>query len=263
MCVLWCLIFLRRSCFKRKKIRKIQNFNHFTYLFASPKICTSYKLSVRFCVMFNKRAGGFYRGRKPRGEAKWPYTPIKPDPRVYWTTSKTFREKRVSMELITMTLLWTLEISIQKKHHVWNYYVRKSNLIRVSKLSSLRTTLTEEDIASCSRAFRKPKNAEEERKLIESGTPKSTIPLKKYSLRRFFWNGRMVCKQKSSTRALRIHNWQVLSVRLRANGRNNSQHCSANNVGSRCVCVGSSVQTDITTPINIGTCSALWEGYNP
>ena len=39
---------------------------------------------------------------------------------------------------------------------------------------SLRTTLTEEDIASCSRAFRKPKNAEEERKLIENGTPKST-----------------------------------------------------------------------------------------
>ena len=28
--------------------------------------------------------------------------------------------------------------------------------------------LTEEDMASCSRAFRKPKNAEEERNLIES-----------------------------------------------------------------------------------------------
>ena len=69
------------------------------------------------------------------------------------------------------------------------------------------TTLTEEDIASCSRAFRKPKNAEEERKLIENGTPKSTIPLKK-------WNGRMAGKQKSSTRTLRIHNWQVLSASL-------------------------------------------------
>ena len=55
-----------------------------------------------FCVKFNKRVGVFY-------------TPIKHDPRVYWTTSKTFLEKRVSMELITMTLLWTLEISIQKK----------------------------------------------------------------------------------------------------------------------------------------------------
>ena len=46
--------------------------------------------------MFNKRVGVLY-------------TLIKHDPRVYWTTSKTFLEKRVSMELITMTLLWTLE----------------------------------------------------------------------------------------------------------------------------------------------------------
>ena len=50
--------------------------------------------------------------------------------------------------------------------------------------------------------------------LIENGTSKSTIPLKKYSLKNVFWNGRMVGKQKSSTRALRIHNWQVLSVTL-------------------------------------------------
>ena len=50
--------------------------------------------------------------------------------------------------------------------------------------------------------------------LIENGTLKSTIPLKKYSLKKVFWNGRMVGKQKSSTRALRIHNWQVLSVTL-------------------------------------------------
>ena len=63
---------------------------------------------------------------------------------------------------------------------------------------------------SCSRAFRKPKNAVEERKLIENGTPKSAIPLKK----EFFWNDRMVRKQKSSTRALRIHNWQVLKATL-------------------------------------------------
>ena len=73
----------------------------------------------------------------------------------------------------------------------------------------------------------------------------------------------MVGKQKSSTRALRIHNWLVLSVRLRANGRNNSQHCYANNVGMCCVCVGSGVQTDATTPNNVGTCNASWEGYNP
>ena len=75
-------------------------------------------------------------------------------------------------------------------------------------------TLTEQDIPSCSRAFQKPKYAEEERELIENGTSKSTIPLKKYSLKKFFWNPRMVGKQKSSTRALRIHNWQVLSATL-------------------------------------------------
>ena len=27
--------------------------------------------------------------------------------------------------------------------------------------------------------------------------------------------------------------------------------------------VGSGVQTDATTPNNVGTCSASWEGYNP
>ena len=58
-------------------------------------------------------------------------------------------------------------------------------------------------MASCSRAFRKPKNPGEERKLVENGTPKATFPLKKYSLKKNFWNGRMVRKQKSSTRALR------------------------------------------------------------
>ena len=42
----------------------------------------------------------------------------------------------------------------------------------------------------------------------------STIPLKKYSLKKIFWNGRLVGKQKSSIRALRIHNWQVLSATL-------------------------------------------------
>ena len=33
-------------------------------------------------------------------------------------------------------------------------------------------------------------------------------------------------------------------------------------VGSCCVRVGSGVQTDATTPSNVGTCSASWEGYN-
>ena len=38
--------------------------------------------------------------------------------------------------------------------------------------------LTEEDTASCSRAFRKPKSAEEERNLIENAIPKSTRAVK-------------------------------------------------------------------------------------
>ena len=54
-----------------------------------------------------------------------------------------------------------------------------------------------------------------------------------------------------------------LDVRLRANGLNNSQHCWRNNGGSCCVRVGSGVQTDATTPNNIGTSGASWEGYNP
>ena len=31
----------------------------------------------------------------------------------------------------------------------------------------------------------------------------------------------------------------------------------------RACCIGSGVQTDATTPNNVGTCSASWEGYNP
>ena len=54
-----------------------------------------------------------------------------------------------------------------------------------------------------------------------------------------------------------------IALRLRANGRNNSQRCCSNNVGSCCVRVGSGVQTDATTRNNVGTSSASWEGYNP
>ena len=60
-----------------------------------------------------------------------------------------------------------------------------------------------------------------------------------------------------------LYNLQFQAFRLRANGRNNSQHCWRNNVGSCCVRVGSGVQTDATTSNNVGTCSASWEGYNP
>ena len=48
-------------------------------------------------------------------------------------------------------------------------------------------------MASCFRAFRKPKNPEEEwKKKMENGTPKATIALKKYSLKKKFWDSRMV-----------------------------------------------------------------------
>ena len=57
--------------------------------------------------------------------------------------------------------------------------------------------------------------------------------------------------------------WFSCYLKLRANGRNNSQHCWANNDGRCCVRIGDCVQTDATTPNNVGTCSASWEGYNP
>ena len=58
--------------------------------------------------------------------------------------------------------------------------------------------------------------------------------------------------------------WSVpCYLKLRAKGRNNSQHCWVNNVGRCCVRVGDSVQKDATTPNNAGTCSTSWEGYIP
>lgn len=56
------------------------------------------------------------------------------------------------------------------------------------------------------------KSAEEERKLMENGTPKSKS--EKVVFNKHFCNGRMVVKQKCSTQALLIHNWQVLSATL-------------------------------------------------
>ena len=51
--------------------------------------------------------------------------------------------------------------------------------------------------------------------------------------------------------------WELLRLCWQwcANGRNSSQNCSANNVGSCCVRVGSGVQTDATTPNIVKTCS--------
>ena len=50
----------------------------------------------------------------------------------------------------------------------------------------------------------------------------------------------MRCASRDFLRQMRSY------LRLRANGRNNSQHCCANNVGSCCVRVGSSVRKGCT-----------------
>ena len=74
------------------------------------------------------------------------------------------------------------------------------------------------------------------------------------------------CKQTQQLPTLlRQQCWELLRAcwQWSANGYNNSQNCCASNVGSCCVRVGSGVQTDATTPNNVGTCSASWEEYNP
>ena len=77
--------------------------------------------------------------------------------------------------------------------------------------------------------------------------------LQKYDMNFTFYGGR---EQKATKFSFSL-------FRLRANGRNNSQHCCANNDGTCCVRVGSGVQTDAATPNNVGTYSTPWEGYNP
>ena len=61
----------------------------------------------------------------------------------------------------------------------------------------------------------------------------------------------VVCKRMQQLPILlRQQCWDLLCPCWQwcANGRNNSQYCCANNVGSCCVHVGSGVQTDATTP---------------
>ena len=60
---------------------------------------------LRLEVMFKKRSGVFYRGIKPRDEAA----------PVYWKTSKTFHEKRVSCESEQRLKLWGEYISMHEK----------------------------------------------------------------------------------------------------------------------------------------------------
>ena len=79
-----------------------------------------------------------------------------------------------------MTLLWTLEISIRKKSITYEIIMPELNQIYTClDIFQSKNDTNREDMASCSKAFRKPKNAEEERKLIENGTPKSTRAVKK------------------------------------------------------------------------------------
>ena len=66
----------------------------------------------------------------------------------------------------------------------------------------------------------------------------------------------MAKKNRSSNNVVLQSSTLLSFVKLHAKERNNSQHCLTNNVGS-------AVQTDATTANNVGTCSALWEGYNP
>ena len=63
-------------------------------------------------------------------------------------------------------------------------------------------------------SFSEAKNAEEEKKLIKNATPKSTRAVKKVAFEEIFWNCRIVGKQKSSSRAMRLRNWWVLSTTL-------------------------------------------------
>ena len=68
-------------------------------------------------------------------------------------------------------------------------------------------TLTEEDMASCSIAFQKPKNAEEERKLIENGAPKSTSAVKTFLELPKVGKQNLVCSQLASLECNDSHSY--------------------------------------------------------
>ena len=87
------------------------------------------------------------------------------------------------MELIAMTLLCTLELAY-KKNITYEIIMQENQISQVFRNLPVcerhyNHVLTEENMASCSRAFRRPKNAEDERKLIENSTPKPTSVVKK------------------------------------------------------------------------------------
>ena len=82
---------------------------------------------------------------------------------------------------------------------------------------------------------------------------------KKYRRFKLFesWLDHRMAKKNQNSNNVVLQSSTVLAFfKLHVKECNNSQHCLANNVGS-------AVQTDATTPNNVGTCSALWEGHNP
>ena len=66
-------------------------------------------------------------------------------------------EKCVSVEFDNDDALWTLESGYEKILGI-KLLCKKINSSRVLNFSSANERLTEEDMASCSRAFWKPKN---------------------------------------------------------------------------------------------------------
>ena len=87
------------------------------------------------------------------------------------------------MELIAMTLLCTLKLAY-KKNITYEIIMQENQISQVFRNLPVcerhyNHVLTEENMASCSKAFRRPKNAEDEKKLIENSTPKSTSVVKK------------------------------------------------------------------------------------
>ena len=75
--------------------------------------------------------------------------PIKHVLWVFWTASKTFLEKRVSKEFITIMLLWTLEISIREKHCILMTSVLSANkTLHTNKEEVYRYKVTSRDVLS-------------------------------------------------------------------------------------------------------------------
>ena len=74
---------------------------------------------------------------------------------------------------------------------------------KIKSLTRFVRTTHRKDMASCSKAFRKPKKAEEERELIKNATPKVNTCSNKVAFENFSGIAEWEEKQESSNRALR------------------------------------------------------------